>query len=391
MHRIVVVGGSLAAVHAVEGLRDGGFQGEIVLVSAERYLPYDRPPLSKEALRHGADADKLLLKDPEWYEQRGVRLLLGRRAERLDAGAKVLVLDAGELLPYDGLVIATGSEARRLGPDEEVGPVSMLRTVDDCVELHDRLSPGQHLVVIGAGFIGLEVAATAREMGVDVSVVEVAPVPLTRVLGDEVGEWFRSYHAAHGVDLYCGGVIDAVEPGARGSKIRLRDDTVLAADLVVAGVGVRPATDWLRGSGVTLADGVLCDKNLRTSAPDVVAAGDVTRWYNPLFDEEMHVEQWNNAVEQGRHAALTLLGADEAYAAVPYFWSDQFDAKMRFVGRANAAEYVRVVRSDEESLVVLFGREGLLRGALCVNATRQLVGYRKAIMDQTPWGDIAEA
>jgi NADPH-dependent 2,4-dienoyl-CoA reductase/sulfur reductase-like enzyme len=331
---------------------------------------------------------KLVLKDPDWYAQRAVRVLLGRRATRLDAGAKVLVLEDGKLLPYDGLVIATGSEARGLGRVDEASPVSLLRTVDDCARLHHRLRPGQHLVLVGAGFIGLEVAATAREIGVDVSVVEVAPAPLSRVVGDEVGEWFRSYQAGHGVDFFCGAVIDRIEPRARGTTIALRDGTVLAADVVVAGVGVRPATDWLRGSGVVLADGVVCDKSLRTSAPDVVAAGDVTRWYNALFDEQMRVEQWTNAVEQGRHAALTLLGADDAYAPVPYFWSDQFDAKMRFVGRANAAQHVRVERSDERGLVVLFGRDGLIRGSLCVNAPRQLVGYRKAILDQMPWEDV---
>jgi NAD(P)H-nitrite reductase large subunit len=391
MRRIVVVGGSLAAVHAIDGLRDSGFQGEITLVGAEPELPYDRPPLSKEALHHGPESDKLLLKSRDWYDERGVQLHLGRRAEWLDADGKVLTLDRGEQMSYDGLVIATGSRARCLGTPEEVGPVSVLRTLEDCVALHQRLRPGQHLVVIGAGFIGLEVAATAREMGLEVSVLEVAPVPLTRVLGDEVGQWFRAYQEAHGVNLVCGAVLDGIEPSPHGSKIRLRDGTVLAADIVVAGVGVAPNTRWLQGSGVKLSDGVVCDKSLRTSAPDVVAAGDVTRWYNPLFDEEMHVEQWSNAVEQGRHAAMTLLGGTDAYAAVPYFWSDQFEAKMRFVGRANAAQHVHVQRSDDSSLVVLFGRDGLLRGALCVNATRQLMGYRKAILDQTPWGDVVTA
>ncbi|AYY14989.1 FAD-dependent oxidoreductase [Actinobacteria bacterium YIM 96077] len=388
MRRVVVVGASLASVHAIEALRGHGYEGEIVLVGAEPHLPYDRPPLSKEALHHGPDLQRVLLREPGWYDEHGVELRLGRRATELKPGAQAVALDGDEDVEYDGLVIATGSTPRTIGAFEEVGPVHMLRTVEDSVAIHQRLVPGEHLVVLGAGFIGLEVAATAREMGVDVSVVELAPVPLTRVLGDEVGSWFRAYQEEHGVSLHCGKVLDGIEPGPRGSKIRLRDGTVLSADVVVAGVGVTPATGWLEGSGIELSDGVRCDKSLRTSLPRVVAAGDVVRWYNPLFDEEMRIEQWTNAVEQGRRAALTLLGADEAYAPVPYFWSDQFDAKMRFVGRSNAADRVHVEQTGDTSLVALFGRDGVLRGALCVNAARRLALYSKAIRDQVPWEDV---
>ncbi|NDL60367.1 FAD-dependent oxidoreductase [Phytoactinopolyspora sp. XMNu-373] len=388
MRRVVVVGASLAAVHAIEGLREHGYAGEILLIGAEPHLPYDRPPLSKEALHHGPELDKVHLRAPEWYVEAGVELRLGRRAKHLNPARRVVVLDDGTQEEYDGLVLATGSTPKTLGG---VGPVHTLRTVDDAIALHGQLTPGRHLVVLGAGFIGLEVAATAREMGLDVSVVELAPVPLTRVLGDEVGQWFRTHQEAHGVQLHCGSVLDGIEAGARGSKIRLQNGTVLSADLVVAGVGVTPATGWLEGSGVRLADGVVCDKSLHTSVPGVVAAGDVTRWYNALFDEEMRVEQWTNAVEQGRHAAASLLGAVEAYTPVPYFWSDQFNAKMRFVGRANAAEQIHVERMDDTSMVALFGRDGVLRGALCVNAARRLALYSRAIRDQVPWGDVVES
>jgi NADPH-dependent 2,4-dienoyl-CoA reductase/sulfur reductase-like enzyme len=389
MHRVVVVGASLAAVHAIEALRDNGFQGEIALVGAEPHLPYDRPPLSKEGLRAGPELDKLRLKEPAWYDERAVELYLGDAAAGLDVREGEMLLEGGRRLTFDGLVIACGSRARSLGRRDEVGPVHVIRSMTDAAALHEQLAPGRHLVVIGAGFIGLEVAATAREMGLDVSVIEMAPAPLTRVLGDEVGEWFKEYQAENGVDLYCGSVLDQVEAGAGGTKLRLRDGTVLAADLVVAGIGVTPATDWLEGSGVRLADGVVCDESLRASVPGVVAAGDVARWYNMLFDETMRVEQWSNAVEQGRHAALALLGETDVFASVPYFWSDQFDAKIRFVGRANAAEEVRVTRIGDASMVALFGRDGVLRGALCVNAPRQLARYRKAIQDQVPWGDVA--
>ncbi len=388
MDRVVIVGASLAAVHAIESLREHGFQGQVVLAGADRQLPYDRPPLSKEALRHGVEIDKILLRAPEWYADLDVELRLGRTARQLDAGSRQVLLDDGTALPYDGLVIATGSTPRTLSGYPGTGHVHVLRTVEDSVELHRRLCQARSVVVVGAGFIGLEVAATASEMGLEVSVVEVAPVPLTRVLGDEVGRWFRQYQEEHGVTFYCGGMLDRIEPGEHGSTVQLRDGTRLRTDVVVAGVGARPATDWLAGSGVDVADGVLCDQSLRTSVPGVVAAGDVARWYNALFDEQMRIEQWSNAVEQGRHAATTLLGGDDAYAPVPYFWSDQFDAKMRFVGRANAAGDVHFVRTGDASLVALFGRDGVLRGALSVNGARRLVTYRKAILDQVPWQDV---
>jgi NADPH-dependent 2,4-dienoyl-CoA reductase/sulfur reductase-like enzyme len=388
MRRVVVVGASLAGVNAIEGLRDHGFDGEITLVGGEPHLPYDRPPLSKEALRGGPDEPSLLLRPPQWYAEHGVELRLGRPARSLDAAARAVTLDDGTVLDYDGLVVSTGSRPRTLAGDGERGAVHVLRSLADCRALHERMVPGHHLVVIGGGFVGLEVAATASSMGMRVSVVEVAPVPLTRVLGDEVGHWFRTYHEAHGVEMLCGAVIEAVEADARGGKVVLNGGTVLRADLVVAGVGAVPATRWLEGSGLRLSDGVACDPALRASAPGVVAAGDVARWYNGLFDEEMRVEQWNNAVEQGRHAAATLLGENEPYRAVPYFWSDQFDAKMRFVGRANAAEQIHIERDDDKAMVALFRRDGVLAGALCVNAPRQLALYRKAILDRTPWADV---
>lgn len=391
MRRVVIVGGSLAAVHAIEGLRKNGFQGEITLVGAEPYLPYDRPPLSKEALRTGPERDKLLLKPPDWYREQGVELCLGTAAVGLDSRYSQVVLEGGRRLTYDGLVIATGCTPRALGSPDEVGSVHVIRSISDCVALRGRLAPGRHLVVIGAGFIGLEVAATAREMGLDVSVVETAPVPLTRVLGDEVGGWFKDYHAEHGVDVYCDSGLDQVEVAGGGTKLRLRDGTVLAADLLVAGIGVEPATNWLSYSGVRVSDGIVCDRSLRTSVPGVVAAGDIARWHNVLFDETMRVEQWRNAVEQGGRAALTLLGDTEAFAPVPYFWSDQFDAKVRFVGRADGAEHIQVRRIGDAQLVALFGRDDVLRGALCVNAARELARYRKAILDQVPWRDVAES
>lgn len=378
MDRVVIVGASLAAVHAIEALRDNDFTGEIVLIGAERQLPYDRPPLSKEALRHGPAPAPL--REPDWYVDSGVQLKLGTPARSLDVEKQVVTLAEGTEISYDGLVIATGSQVRPLGDGNE--HIHFLRTQDDSLHLHESLTGGERVAIIGAGFIGLEVAATVAEMGCSVTVVEVAPVPLARVLGDEVGEWFQNFHAAHGVEIRCSAWATRVARSDGGLSVDVGGSRPVAADVVVGALGATPAIDWLRDSGLALSDGIMCDRTLRTSAPNVVAAGDVARWYNPLFDEDMRVEQWTNAVEQGRHAALTLLGADDAYASVPYFWSDQFDAKMRFVGRANGAEQIHVESISDDSLVAVFGRHGVQVGTLCVNSTRELPRHRAAIRAQ---------
>ncbi|GAB2459344.1 NAD(P)/FAD-dependent oxidoreductase [Jatrophihabitans fulvus] len=389
MQRIVVVGGSVAGVNAVEGLRARAFDGDVTLVSSEPELPYDKPPLSKAALREGPDLAALELRPKSWYDEQGVRLRLGLRAAALDMAHRRIVLEGGDVIGYDGLVIATGC-APRVVPALEGAPVHVLRTIGDAAALHAELVAGRHLVVLGAGFIGLEVAASARALGLDVTVVELAPVPLKRVLGDESGRWFVDLHAERGVDLRCGTSVTHLATTARGTRLTLSDGSVLDADLVVAGVGVTPAVGWLAGSGIDTADGVLCDAFLRTSAPDVVAAGDVVRWPNELFGESMRVEQWLNAVDQGRHAAATLLGEREPFRPVPYFWSDQFDAMVRFVGRADAADTTRVQRVSDRATVALYGRGGVLRGALCINAPRHLARLKRGIQDRVPFADALD-
>jgi NADPH-dependent 2,4-dienoyl-CoA reductase/sulfur reductase-like enzyme len=380
--RVVLVGGSLAAVHAIETLRGHDYRGEIVLVGAESQLPYDRPPLSKEALRTGPHLSPL--RGPEWYAARGVRTELGRPARRLRPGLRTVVLDDGHELSYDGLVIATGSRVRRLPTGDE--HLYYLRTADDAARLRARLGTARHVAVIGGGFVGLEVAATATELGVQVTVIEVAPVPLARVLGDDVGRWFERLHARHGVEVLCGALATGVERSGDEYVVSVPGHAPIRADLVVGALGAVPVVDWLADSGVALADGVVCDAALRTTAPRVVAAGDVARWYNPLFDEDMRVEQWTNAAEQGRHAALTLLGADDAYAPVPFFWSDQFDARMRFLGRTNAVDDVRIETSTDDRVVATFARQGVQVGALCVNAPRELPRQRAAIASRARVG-----
>ncbi|MFE2183106.1 NAD(P)/FAD-dependent oxidoreductase [Streptomyces sp. NPDC059455] len=379
MGQIVVVGASLAGVHAVEALRNEGYDGGLVLIGAESHRPYDRPPLTR--LRPGHEPEWRSLRAPSWYSDLDVRLELGRTATRLRPGDRTVRLDDGEDVPYESLVIATGSSTRPLhGGDHGV---HTLRSIDDAAWLSSRLSDGGNVVIVGAGFLGLEVAASLRTAGVNVTAVEVAPVPLARVLGDEVGDWFRQYHARHGVKIMCDAFAVAVEPTGRGHghRVRLQDGRVLDADIVVSAVGAVPAVGWLRTSGLLLADGVVCNARLQASLPNVVAAGDVARWYNPLFDETMRVEQWTNAVEQGRHAARSLLGDPEPYAPVPYLWSDQFDARLRFVGRANATE-VQINERTDDSLVAVYSRDGVVVGALCVNAPARLAEQRDAIKNR---------
>lgn len=387
MRNIVVVGASLAAVHAIEGLRERGYEHGITLVGAEPHLPYTRPPLSKESLAGTQDYESLRLHPQEWYDEHGVRLLLGSPVTGLDTRARELVTQAGATVEYDGLVIATGSAARSLTLPGASTPVTTLRTLDDSRGLGSHLAAGQHLVIIGAGFVGLEVAATARQLGLEVTVVEVERAPLTRVFGETVGSWFRGLHERHGVRIRCGSHLESVEPTAEGTTLQFRDGERVHGDYVIAGVGACPSVEWLRGSDVEVANGVVCRPDLRTSVPGVVAAGDVAHWRNPLFGEEMRVEHWTNAVEQGRHSAGTLLGDRTPFEAVPYFWTDQFDAKARFVGCAHPDDDLVIERADATSLVALYGRAGVLRGAVCVGSPRLLAHYREAIAQRAAWED----
>lgn len=391
MRHIAVVGGSLAGVSAVESLRDHGFDGEITLLDAERSLPYDKPPLSKRALADEKIYDHLPLHEHDWYDERGVSLRLGQRVVGLDASAKALSLCGGDRVGYDGLVIATGSSARTLPvPCAEPARIHTLRTLEDSGRLREELVPGRHLVVVGAGFIGLEVAATARQLGLDVTVLETAATPLNKVFGPQLGEWFGRLHERNGVSVRCAVALQEISVARAGFRLRFADGLTLSADVVLAGVGAVPQTEWLTGSGLAIADGIRCESDLRASVPDVVAAGDVARWHNSLFAEEMRVEHWTNAVEQGRHAARTLLGERESYRAVPYFWTDQHEAKVRFVGRAGPGDDAIVEEPRPNKLTALFGRDGVLRGAVCVNAPRRLSELREAISNRTPWDEAVE-
>ena len=338
----VIVGGGLAGAKAAEALRDEGFDGRVVLLGDEDVAPYERPPLSKDYLRGDAGRDAIWALEEGWYDAHDVELRMGTRATELAPGSNEVVLDGGERIGYDQLLLATGSAAKRLpfGADTHV-----LRTVHDSDALREALTPGVRLVVIGAGWIGCEVAASARQRGAEVTMVAPESVPLERVLGPEVGAVYRDVHASHGVELALGTGVEAIESGA----VRTTDGRTFPADLVVVGIGVAPRTELAEAAGLKVDDGVLTDDRLRTSAPNVYAAGDIARAQHPILGETIRVEHWGTALEQGPAAARNMLGHDLAYERIPYFFSDQYDVGMEYAG--HALSYDRVVfRGDPASL-----------------------------------------
>lgn len=391
LRRIVVVGASLAGLSALEVLRQEGYEGELVAVGAETTLPYDRPPLSKQVLQGAWEPEQTALRDAAHYEWLEVDWRLGRRAVALDLAARAVELDGGEPLPFDALVIATGAAPRTLPGTPPLAGVHVLRTLEDCLALRKELEGGPRVCVVGAGFIGAEVAASCRARGLEVTVLEALPAPLSRALGEDMGAACAALHRDHGVDLRCGVGVAGFDGSGRVERVRLADGGAVEAEVVVVGVGVSPETGWLESSGLPLANGVVCDETCATPAPGVVAAGDVARWPNPLFGEEMRVEHWTNAVEQGGAAARRLLaGPGEArpFAPVPYFWSDQYDVKIQLVGHPGPEE-LRVVDGsvEEHRFVALYGRGGRLVAALAFNRPRPLMGYRKLIAASVSWED----
>ena len=391
MRRITVVGGSLAGVHAAEALREHGFDGDVTLVSAEFSRPYDRPPLSKQVLLGEYDVAEIALRPASWYEEQGIELRLGTAATAIDAKHGKLSLADGSELEYDGLVLATGSRPRALNVTGGAPGVHVLRSVEDAVALRPGLAAGRHLVMVGGGFIGLEVAGAAAKLGLEVTVIEASMTPLSRRFGDDVGHWYRELHERNGVRVICGSTLASVDVSTGGASITLSDGRIVKGDIVVAGVGSVPAVEWLAGSGIDTGDGVVCGPDLRTSVPNIVAAGDIASWRNPIFDERMRIEHWSNAVDQGRHAAATLLGDRQDFASVPYFWTDQHDTKMRFVGRTKGATDSRVEKLDDNKLIVTYGREGVLIGAVCVGSPRDMAKYKVAIQSRAPWDEPAAA
>lgn len=389
--RVVVVGASLAGLRAAQDLRGAGHDGTITIVGAEHHRPYDRPPLSKQILVGKAGPDDLDLPfdddlDAEWH--------LGTAASGLDLDTKRVRLQTGEEVAFDRLVIATGAHPRRLRGAEPGPGVHYLRTIDDALALRDDLVTAEQAVVIGAGFIGLEVAASAHQLGVHVTVMEALPVPLERAIGPEMGWAIAALHQRQGVEVRLGAQVDGLLGGARVEGIRMSDGEVVPAHVVVVGIGVTPTTGWLETSGIDLADGVCCDERLRVMVgrrphPDIVAVGDVARWRHPGSGEMARVEHWTNAVDQAEAAVRTLLHGDAAppYAPVPYFWSDQHGVKIQFVGETRPGDTVTVLEGDpaENRFVAAYGRAGRLVAGLGMRRPARVMELQRLIAAGAPF------
>jgi 3-phenylpropionate/trans-cinnamate dioxygenase ferredoxin reductase component len=331
----VVVGAGLAGAKAAETLREEGFAGRLVLVGDEPERPYERPPLSKEYLRGESARDAVYVHPAGFYAERAIELRTGRAAAALDPAARTVALDDGVSLRYDALLLATGAEPRRLPvPGAGLDGVLYLRELADADALRARLDAGGRLVVVGGGWIGCEVAASARARGLEVTVVEPQSVPLEAVLGAEAGAFYRDVHADHGVRWRLGAGVAAFEGDGAVERVRLSDGTVLECDAVAVGVGVRPRAALAASAGLAVGDGVLVDEHLRTDAPGVFAAGDVACAWHPFYGERVRVEHWGTALEQGPAAARAMLGAGAAYDRLPYFFSDQYDVGMEYTGLA---------------------------------------------------------
>ncbi|WP_280881249.1 NAD(P)/FAD-dependent oxidoreductase [Streptomyces pseudovenezuelae] len=381
MNRIVVVGASAAGLAAAETLRREGYDGTLTLVGDEPLAPYDRPPLSKQLLSAEWEPERLTLRPAADLAALDLDLRLGVAATGLELADRTVRLADGSQVPYDGLIVATGVRPRKL-PGEGA---HVLRTLGDALTLRDQLAPGLRLVIVGAGFLGAEAAAVAWRLGAHVTLLEPAPVPLAHAVGTRVGELLTRAHVDRGIDLRCGvGVSEVTEDG-----VRLADGEVVEADEVLVAVGSRPNTEWLEGSGLPLGDGVVCDEYCE-AARNVYAAGDVARWYNPLFGTSMRIEHRTNAAEQGMAAARNLFRPDarKPFAPVPYFWSDQYDMKIQAYGYLRGHDEVAVVEGDlaERRFVAAYRTGDRVAGALSVGMPPKVIRqWRQAIAAGTAW------
>ena len=379
MTHVVIVGGGLAAARAAEELREQQHTGPITMVSAESHLPYDRPPLSKQVLRGEVEDTAFPI---DWARLQ-VDVRQGRRAVALHPDQRTLLLDDGEQLPYDAAVVATGAQPRRL-PGLAGDGVHVLRTLEDSRELAADVRRTQRVVVIGAGFIGCEVAASARVLGAEVTLIEVLPAPLARVLGATVGREVADLHEKEGVELLAG--VSVVEARGDGDQreLLLSDGRTIPAPVVVVGLGVLPDTAWLDGSGLDIDDGIVCDATGRTSIDGIWAAGDVARWWHPSYEQHVRLEHWTSAADQGAAVGRDIAGAGEPLDEVPYFWSDQYKTKWQMLGRPDADDEVTLLRvgPNADKLLAVYGRDGRVTAVLGAGAPRWVMKMRQPIADR---------
>jgi 3-phenylpropionate/trans-cinnamate dioxygenase ferredoxin reductase subunit len=348
--RIVIVGASLAGAKAAEALREEGHEGPVTLVGAEPEAPYERPPLSKDYLRGESEREKARVHPDGFYREHDIELRLGAEVTALDPAARTVTLDGGERLPWDRLLLALGAEPRRLPlPGADLDGVLTLRTLADSDALRARIDAGGRLVVIGAGWIGCEAAASARQRGMEVTLLERLDHPLQGVLGAEMGSLFGDLHRDNGVEVLTGVAgVEAIEGAGRVERVRLEGGRTIDADAVLVGVGVAPRTGLAEAAGLAVDDGIVADALLRASAPGVLAAGDCASAEHPFYGRRVRVEHWANALNQGAHAGRVMAGREEPYERLPYFFSDQFDLGMEYSGLADPAAPL-VIRGDREA------------------------------------------
>ncbi|HWM40133.1 MAG TPA: FAD-dependent oxidoreductase [Streptomyces sp.] len=401
MRSVAVVGASLAGLSAARALRAQGYDGRIKLIGDETRPPYDRPPLSKEFLVSGTSAEELALTTDD-DDSLGIDWRLGTTATALDAGERRITLSDGGDVRADGVVIATGARARTLPGADGMSGVHTLRTLDDALALRASLRSGGPLVVIGAGFIGSEVASTAMAAGLDVTVVEALPVPLAGPLGADMGSTCAGLHADHGVPLLCGTPVrrlladgDGSPPGfsrGRVNGVQLTDGTVLPAATVLVGIGAVPNTEWLAGSGLTVRDGVLTDANCATGLPHVVAVGDCAASYHPAAARHVRTEHWTHAHRQPETAVRTLLAGDDASGRpptpLPYFWSEQYGVRIQFAGDRQDGDSVRIESGDPEDrcFLAVYERDGRPTAVLAMNQSKQFTRWRRQLA--TGWTTV---
>lgn len=376
---IVIVGGGLAAQRCAETLRRRGYEGRVRMVCAEPEPPYDRPPLSKELLAGEAGEEDLAYRPTWWYEEARVELLLGVRAVGLDSGARRVVLDSGGELPFRQLLIATGGGARRLPFLEGYENVHYLRTLADARRLRSELGAGARLAIVGAGFIGQEVAATARRLGAEVTMIEALETPLAPILGEEVGAWFAGMHREEGVRVLTGTMLEGARGEGRVEELVLAGGERIACDAVVVGVGTAPATEWLEGSGLE-PGGIPTDTAGRTTLPGVFAAGDATLPFDPRFGAHARTEHWDAAAWQGAAAAKAMLGEYPGTPPLPSFWSDQYGLRVQYVGHAHHADAVAIEGDPAgRDFEAVFTRAGVPVAGLAVGRPRAIPALKKRI------------
>jgi NADPH-dependent 2,4-dienoyl-CoA reductase/sulfur reductase-like enzyme len=382
----VIVGGGLAAARTAEQLRHADYAGPVTIVSDEAHLPYDRPPLSKEVLR--SEVDDVTLKPREFYDEHDIVVRLGSAVAGLDTAARTVTLADGAVLGYDQLVIATGLVPRRIPAFPDLSGIHVLRSFDESLELRRQASGARRAVVIGAGFIGCEVAASMRGLGVDVVLVEPQPAPLASVLGERIGGLVTRLHRNEGVDVRTGVGVAEVRGQGQVDTVVLTDGSGVSADLVVVGIGSRPATEWLAGSGIEVDNGVICDSAGRTSAPEVWALGDVASWRDS-GGHQVRVEHWSNVAEQARVMVPAMLGQDTTpKVVVPYFWSDQYDVKIQCLGEPQATDTVHLVEDDGRKFLAFYERDGAVVGVVGGGMPAKVMKTRAKIASAVPISEV---